>query len=174
VGTTQTRESTLKLDSGFCLGCVVCVLGAENTFATTIVNGDFSTGDLTGWTASAIDAALSLLSPSPFIFVTNVGGNHVVEFKTGQFADGLFSATLEQTFPIIPTEPILSFDFSLPTVLADPTGTGISPFFDSFFVSLASGINSLDLLLEGLFRDTPNQSSQTELIVLIQPKVMPP
>jgi hypothetical protein len=125
---------------------VLCTFGAGNVLASSVVNGDFATGDLTGWMVPAFDEFDTPLSPSPFIFVTDVGGNNVAEFKTGQFADGLFIATLEQSFPIIAAEPILGFDFSLPTTQIDPTRTGSSPFFDAITVSLDNRMQEADEL----------------------------
>ncbi len=135
---------------------VLCTFWASNVVATSVVNGEFETGDLTGWTVSAFDEFDTPLAPSPFISVTDVGGNNVAEFKTGEFADGLFIATLEQSFPIIVAEPILGFDFTLPAVLPDPTGTGTSPFFDSLFVSADNGVDTFDLLLIDQFGALPD------------------
>lgn len=50
----------------------------------------------------------------------------------------------------------MEFDFTLPTVLPDPTGTGASPFIDGFFVSVATGTDFFDLLLVDEFGPLPN------------------
>lgn len=119
--------------------------------ATAVINGDFETGDFTGWTVSGIGGLGDPIDPSSFISVTEVAGNKVARFKTGEFADGLFVATLEQTLSVNASEPILSFDLTLPTVLPDPTGTGSSPFVDGLFVSLDDGTDFFELLLVDQF-----------------------
>ena len=100
----------------------------------TIINGDFATGDLTGWTTSAIDQAGQ--PTTSLVSVESSGGTFFADFPTGQFADDVFISTLEQTFTVTAQEPILSFEFSLPSIIEDNTGSGNSPFFDAFVVSL--------------------------------------
>lgn len=110
-----------------------------------IINGDFETGDFTGWTASAIDGAFN--PTAPLISVASVGGNQVAVFDTGDFNTGPFISTLEQTFTVDPATPFLTFDFSDPFTSADATGTGAGPFLDAFAVSLQSGADFYDLLV---------------------------
>lgn len=119
--------------------------------SAAIVNGDFETGDFTGWTVSAIDDLGGPIDPTPFLSVANVGGNYVADFRTGAFSDGLFIATLEQTFTVDAAAPIVRFDFTLPTVSTDSTGTGTSPFFDAILVSMDDGIDFYELLLVDQF-----------------------
>jgi|GEM_PF-5465616 len=129
---------------------LVGALGLGQARATAIINGDFVAG-LTGWTASAIGDFGNPLNPNAFISVVPLGSNNVAQFETGAFSDGLFIATLEQTFTVTANKPRLSFDFTLPNAVADPTGTGASPFLDSLFVSLGSGFDFFDLLLMDQF-----------------------
>jgi len=110
-----------------------------------ISNGDFETGDLTGWTASVIAAVQPPPPLTPLISVSAVGGNHFAVFETGEFATGPFISTLEQTFPV-PDNFVLRFDFSFSTD-DDATGGGSSPFFDAFAVSLTAGGSTYELLL---------------------------
>lgn len=117
------------------------------TASADFINGNFQTGDFTGWTRSAIDAGNSPISPAPFINIGTSGANYFAQFTTGQFADGLFVATLEQSVLIEAAKPFLSFDFSLPTLSSDPTGAGTSPFLDSLTVSLDNGTSTFTLLL---------------------------
>jgi hypothetical protein len=124
------------------IGALVCWLAAQP--ASGITQGDFSSGDLTGWTASAVDAFGDAVSP--LISVINPSGNFLAEFSTGEFASGPFISTLEQSFLVDAADPILSFNFSLPGVVSDPSGTGASPFLDTFSVSVFNGGNK-DLLL---------------------------
>jgi hypothetical protein len=112
-----------------------------------IINGDFETGDFTGWTVSAYDEDGNPLDPSPFISIGTVGGSNAAIFKTGLFADGLFMATLEQTYTIPAARPFLTFEFTLPLIEVDPTGSGNGPFKDSSALSVLRGSDFFDLLL---------------------------
>ena len=114
-----------KAGLGTLVASFILMFGAGNALAT-IIDGDFATGDLTGWTNSAHDAFDQSLDSFPFTNVATVGAHNVAQLKTGEFADGLFIATLEQSFGVSAEKPILNFDFILPTTLADSTGTGTS------------------------------------------------
>lgn len=111
----------------------------ESSIAS-IINGDFETGDLTGWT-------VSVFGGSPLISVVDLGGNNVAHFPTGDFATGPFIQTLEQSFVVDPGLPFLTLDFGLPELQPDPTGTGASPFLDAFVVAASSGAGTFELLL---------------------------
>ena len=115
--------------------------------ALGIANGDFGASDLSGWTTDAFDAANQPLDPSLFINVVPFGSSNAAEFKIGKFEDGLTFATLEQPIAIENSLPVLSFDFSLPTVIPDPTGTGSSEFVDTVIVGVDDGTTFFDLLL---------------------------
>jgi hypothetical protein len=118
----------------------------SGTASAGIVNGDFATGDLTGWTASAIDQNGNPVTP--LISVVSMGSIHDAVFDTGQYATGPYDSTLSQSFLVTAAQPILSFDFNkMPTLTPDPTGTGTSPFGDSFVASLFDGTNTYVLLL---------------------------
>ena len=129
---------------GYVFTLVLVQVAMATPASAGIVNGDFETGDLSGWTTSAIGG-------SPLISVVMPGTNHFAELATGDFATGPFISTLEQTFTVDPATPQLSFDFTLPSTILDPTGTGLSPFLDSFVVSLLSGASFFDLLLVDQF-----------------------
>jgi hypothetical protein len=116
----------------------------QNARANAIVNGDFATGDLTGWTVSAIDASGNPVTP--LIEVMDLGGVNSAVFSSGTFANGPFISTLQQTFTVANSEPVLSLDFSLPAQTADLTGTGLSSFSDTLIVSVQDG-GSRELLL---------------------------
>jgi hypothetical protein len=96
---------------------------------------------------SALDASLNPVNPDPFLSVVNLGGNHVAEFRTGLYTDGLFAATLSQSYFLDPAKPWLYFDLKLSTAVADPTGSGTSLFGDSLVVSVADATNTYELLL---------------------------
>ena len=68
----------------------------------------------------------------------------------------LFIATLEQTYTIPDSTPFLNLEFTLPTTVADPTGTGTSLFSDSVSVSIDDGTNAYDLLLIDQSGATPD------------------
>src|SRR5271157_10160 len=111
-------------------------VGSGTASADLLVNGNFATGDLTGWNASAIDQGG--IPTTPLISVSSSsGGIHYAAFDTGTYATGPFDSTLSQSFTVTAAQPILSFDFnSMPTLSVDPTGTGTSPFRDSFVASV--------------------------------------
>ncbi len=124
---------------------LVSSIGA-GTVSAGFVNGNFATGDLTGWTASAIDQNGNPVTPLISV-ATSAAGNFAV-FDTGNYATGPFDSTLSQSFMVTAAEPVLSFDFNhLPTLATDPTGTGTSSFLDSFVASLSDGTNTYVLLL---------------------------
>jgi hypothetical protein len=129
------------------LASLLLTLFSFQTVRGGIVNGDFQTGDLTGWNVSAFNGLGNPLAINPFIAVETVGGNSFVVFDTGNFSQGLFVASLQQTYAVEASLPFLNFDFSLPVVTSDVTGTGTSPFRDSFVVSIAEGANTFELLL---------------------------
>ncbi len=130
---------------GFTFLILFSAFNSESSAA--IINGDFATGDFSGWTVSAIDDFASPIDSTPFISIASAGAQKAAEFKTGEFVDGLFIATLEQTFTVDIANPFLTFDFTLPVATPDPTGTGTSSFFDGLFVSLDNGTDFFDLLL---------------------------
>lgn len=120
-------------------------LGSGRAGATAIVNGDFATGDFTGWTTSAIDQGFAPIAP--LLSVVPFGGGNAADFPTGTFADDRFIQTLEQSFVVDPGEPLFSFEFSLPDIVSDATGTGASSFRDALVVSLDRGTDFFELLL---------------------------
>ena len=100
-----------------------------------IFNGDFSAG-LDGWTVKAFDASFSPIDPTPFVSTVSVGGSTAVKMETGTFSQGLRVAEVSQVFALDPAMPWLSFDFTLPTVFPDATGTGTSTDSDIFSVTV--------------------------------------
>jgi hypothetical protein len=137
----KARNAVLALVVG-----VISSFGSGTASAGLLVNGDFATGDLTGWTASAIDQNGN--SVAPLISVVSIGNIHDAVFDTGNYATGPFDSTLSQSFLVTAAEPVLSFDFNhLPALSADATGTGTASFRDSFVVSVFDGTNSYALLL---------------------------
>jgi hypothetical protein len=123
----------------------VSSVGSGNVSAG-FINGNFATGDLTGWTASAVDQNGNPVTP--LISVASSGGSNFAVLDTGNYATGPFDSTLSQSFLVTAAEPILSFDFNhLHTLTPDPTGTGTSSFRDSFVASLSDGTNTFALLL---------------------------
>jgi YD repeat-containing protein len=113
--------------------------------AATIINGDFASGDLSGWTADAWDGSSNPTTPR--ITIESGGGQNVAAFDTGAFVDDVFVSTLSQVYTVSDADPELRFDFILPTTTTDGTGTGTSPFLDGFAVSLDDGSNLFELLL---------------------------
>jgi hypothetical protein len=119
---------------------------ASGPASAGLVNGNFATGDLSGWTASAIDQNGHAVTP--LIAVGSSGGTHFAVFDTGTYAAGPFDSTLSQSFLVTATQPILSFDFNrLPALTSDATGTGKASFRDSFVASLFDGTQSFPFLL---------------------------
>jgi hypothetical protein len=136
----KARNAALALLIG-----VFSFVGSATAYAG-FINGNFATGDLTGWTASAIDQNGNPVTP--LISVASSGGTNFAVFDTGNFATGPFDSTLSQSFLVTAAQPILSFDFNhLPTLTPDPTGTGTSSFRDSFVASLFDGTKTYVLLL---------------------------
>lgn len=126
----------------------VFVMGVAASWAldagAAVVNGDF-TADLSGWTIDALArfGAPPITDPSPYITTTGYGGSPSVRFKTGSYDQGLVQASLSQEFAITAAAPVLGFDFTLPVVIPDATGSGASSDLDSFAVS----ITNYDLLI---------------------------
>jgi hypothetical protein len=116
------------------------------TASAGLVNGNFATGDLTGWTASAIDQNGNAVTP--LISVASSGGTNFAVFDTGNYATGPFVSTLSQSFLVTAAEPILRFELNhLPTLTPDATGTGTSSFGDSVVASVSDGTNTYALLM---------------------------
>ena len=127
---------------------------ATTSPVSAVVNGDFETGDLSGWTVSAIDG---LASPTtPLISVSSSIGNDFAVFETGEFDDDVFISTLEQSFIISAAEPLLIIDMTFPAASIDPTGIGTSVFSDSYFMSLDDGTDFFDLFLIDEFGTLPD------------------
>ncbi len=129
------------------IGAWLCLATIPDNVKAELTNGDFASGDLTGWTDWAIGSSLDPIASDPFIDVTAFGSGNAVTFETGAFADDLFLASLEQEIVISAIKSTLVFDFSLPTVTADATGVGDSLVPDALFVLLDNGTELLDLLL---------------------------
>lgn len=137
----KVRNAVLSLLVG-----VFSLVGSGTASAGLLVNGNFATGDLSGWNASAIDQNGNPVTP--LISVGSSGGTNFAVFNTGTYAAGPFDSTLSQSFLVTAAEPVLSFDFNhLPVVSPDPTGTGTSSFGDSFVASVSDGTNTYVLLL---------------------------
>ncbi|MCX6878827.1 MAG: PEP-CTERM sorting domain-containing protein [Verrucomicrobia bacterium] len=100
---------------------------------------------LTEFSRSAID---TLGNPvAPLITDVTMGGAPLYEFSTGTFAAGPFISTLAFQFTPAADENNLLLHFLLMSGTADPSGTGTSPFHDSFTVSLFDGTGTMTLLL---------------------------
>lgn len=112
------------------LGAAFALLLSPHSEAQ-IVNGDFTAG-LTGWTVNAVNAGFTPIDPSPFIHTTTVASDPAVKFETGAFSDGLNRARLSQAITVTPAAAMLVFDFTLPSVFPDATGTGGSTASDLF------------------------------------------
>jgi len=138
---------TKRLVGIFLCGLVCAAVGAPPARAA-ISNGDFATGDFTGWITSAGDDFGDPLDPANFLSVVPLGSGNAARLDTGEFAtDALFIATVEQTFLIDPAAAMLTFDFTLPTQSVDPTGPGTGAFLDTLFVSVDDGVDLFELLL---------------------------
>ncbi|MCI0561154.1 MAG: hypothetical protein MN733_21930 [Nitrososphaera sp.] len=117
----------------------------RNDIANSIVNVDFATGDLTVWTASAVNADGHLAKL--LIRVVDLGGVESAGFSTGEFTTAPFVSTLEQTFTVDAVEPVSSVEFSLPDVRPDATGTGSRVFLNSLIVSSCGPREALAVIL---------------------------
>lgn len=100
--------------------------------AAGIVNGDFETGDLTGWITASTG------EPIPRVNVLSVGGNQLVRLETGDFASGPMVSSLSQSFEVTAENPILTFDVSEPTLAIDISGTSDGSGLDSLAVFVGS------------------------------------
>jgi hypothetical protein len=92
----------------------VSSVGSGATFAD-FINGNFATGERTGWTASAIDQTGNPVTQ--LISVASSAGKNFVVFNTGPYASGPFDSTVSQPFVVRAAQPILSFDFGPVRVL---------------------------------------------------------
>lgn len=126
-----------------CCRALVCALLSLAVLTRStpagFMNGDFETGDLRGWTTSAIGGA------TPLISVGSDGGNQFAVFDTGDFATGPLDSILEQSFVVDPAKPFLSFDFSDLETFPDASGMG-GGFPDAFAVSLDNGVDTYVLV----------------------------
>lgn len=135
-----------------------------------IANGDFGTGDLTGWSTSAIDSNFTPVSADPFIDVTPFGSGAAATFTTGEFSDGLFLASLAQDVSISSAQASLTFDFSLPVIAADTTGIdGGSPVDDALFALLDGPMGIHDLLLVDSLGPVPDPFGSAPGEVILGP-----
>ncbi len=136
---------------------LACLAFQAGDASAAFINGDFSAG-LTAWNATAFEIGgtpIDPFGPPPYISVIPMGAGNAAQFKTGTFDQGLDFARLEQTGIIIPfSAPILTFDFTLPTIISDPTGTGTSSFVDGLVVSISDGASKFELLLLDQFGAT--------------------
>ncbi len=150
---------------------VVMITMTTQQYAGAILSGDFESGDLTGWTASAIDG---LASPTtPLISVSSASGNNFAVFETGEFDDDVFVSTLEQSFTVSAAEPLFIFDLTLPGTSADPTGTGAGLFSDSFSVGLDDGTDFFDLFSIDTFGAVPDPFGTAPGAVTVGPPLDP-
>ena len=103
---------------------------AGTLHATVITNGDFETGDLSGWDVAGPGA----------VSVATDAGNHFAEMTTGfDPISGAFITTLSQDF-VIPVNPApLTFDFAFETTGADQ----FAFFIDALAVSLTTDLGNL-------------------------------
>lgn len=114
--------------------CVTLSL-AGGVWAEEIVNGDFESRDLTGWTVVVRDG--------DSIGVGVDGGrNYHATFSTGAPAVP-FVSFMEQSFVVDEAMPLLSFDF---TKASATKTTGDGEFIDGLFVLLEVGQDLFDLM----------------------------
>ncbi len=152
------------------IGVWIAVAAVPGSVNAELINGDFASGDLAGWTDLAIGSSLDPIAPDPFIDVTAFGNGNAVTFETGSFADDLFLASLEQEIVVSALKPTLHFDFSLPTVSSDATGIGDSLATDALFVLLDAETDLFDLLLVDALGPVANPfGSATEEVKLGAP-----
>jgi hypothetical protein len=115
----------------------LALMGAQAVQANVLVNGDFETGNLTGWTASG-DVNSTSLMPYFGAGVLADNGLHMVAFNAG---DSTPNGVLSQTFATMAgTAYTLSFDFGVTTngaqgLLVDVLGSGGSLVQSQAFVS---------------------------------------
>ena len=128
------------------LTLAVAALSASTTLADTVVNGDFSTGDLSGWLASSDSGTIPQVPITPIVSVVGTGNGSAAELSTGDFDTGPFISTLEQTFTVSATQPVLGFDVSFSSV-ADSTGSGNGFFGDAFVAVIQAGVEFFDIAL---------------------------
>lgn len=134
-----------------CLAMMIVLL-VESTIIqsslATLINGDFATGDLSGWSTEALDDNNDVVSP-PISLVNHASGN-VVQLNTVSYV-GLASVTpttsLFQSFAV--NESIISFDIGLASA-TDPDEINEMSFADSLEISIDNGAEFLAILiLEG-------------------------
>ena len=127
----------------------VCVfaLSVTLTHAGQINNGDFSTGDLTGWTTSAIDDNDNEVSPAPIAVTSNVAGNFA-ELSTVAYSNppGFAPPTTSLSQEITLTGNRLAFDLAFETT-TDSNETDDGFFSDTLEVLLDDGSSQFTLLV---------------------------
>jgi hypothetical protein len=119
------QESVMKARNAvlaLLVGAVSSV--GSGTASAGFINGNFATGDLNGWTASAIHENANPVTP--LISVASSGSTNFAVFDTGNYATGPFDSTLSQSFLVTAAQPILSLDSNhLPALSPDPVGTAV-------------------------------------------------
>ena len=105
-----------------------------------IVNGDFGTGDLSGWTVIAEDQSFAPVDAPAR--VVPVGDGFAAQLSLGAFHDGTLLQLVEQSFSVEPSKPLLQFDILALETSLDESGTGDAVLSDELFVTV--GPNPLD------------------------------
>jgi len=109
--------------------------------AVSLTNGNFETGDLTGYFTED-----DLGDPNPAVTVAADpgSGNHFASLDTASHTS--FFNTLGQDLTLPPSPAVLSFDVGFSTAVDGSTDVGMG-FPDSFAVSLVTTADFLDILV---------------------------
>ncbi|MBV7256856.1 hypothetical protein KCG44_08660 [Pacificimonas sp. WHA3] len=132
--------------------------GATQSALATVVNGDFETGDFTGFTVEANEGTLAgdAIDETLFSSVGELGGSQVAQLDTlnldfdmdGQIFDALGVLTLNQRVTVSPDAPLLTFDVGVIGNSADPTGSGTSDRDDVLILRIAT-LRTFDIFVGG-------------------------
>jgi len=109
--------------------------------AVSLTNGDFESGDLTGYFT---EDDTFLPNPAITVAADPVTHNHFASLDTASHTS--FFNTLGQDLTLPPSPSLLSFDFGFSTAGDGSTDAGMG-FPDSFAVSLVTAANFLDILV---------------------------
>ena len=99
--------------------------------ATVVTNGDFETGDTTGF-----DLLVAGPSTAPFVTVQQDGDNDFLQLSAGSAVQGFLFATLTQALTITADAFLLSFDAALLSAVDDTGPNEAGPFVDFFSVGI--------------------------------------
>ena len=118
----------MKLTMSIIVAMTILMASAN---ATVITNGDFETGDTTGF-----DVLVAGPSTEPFVTVQQDGDNDFLQLSAGNAVEGFLFATLSQSLTITAEAFLLNFDAALLSAEDDTGPDEAGPFVDFFSVGI--------------------------------------